>query len=61
MKFLMTPKNKMIAIVGEAITKTLKHYANTQPNLASEATRMHIAADILDKILKVIDDPNFKK
>lgn len=52
----MTPKNKMIAIVGEAITKTLKHYANTQPNLASEATRMHIATDILDEVLKVTDE-----
>jgi hypothetical protein len=57
----MTAKNKMIAVFGEAITDTLKHYANTQPNLASEATRMHIATEILDKVLKVIDGPKFKK
>ena len=57
----MTAKNKMIAVFGEAITDTLKHYANTHPNLASEATRMHIATEILDKVLKVIDGPKFKK
>tara|TARA_R110002020_G_scaffold44223_6_gene127772 strand:+ start:189 stop:362 length:174 start_codon:yes stop_codon:yes gene_type:complete len=56
----MTAKNKMIAIVGKAVTGTLENYANTQPNLASETTRFKIATEILDAILKVIDDPEFK-
>ena len=57
----MTAKQKMIAIVGDAIVNVLTHYGNTQPNLASSATRFKIAQEILDKILVVIDDPKFKK
>ena len=57
----MTPKLKMIAIVGDAIVNVLTHYANTHPNLASDTTRFKIATEILDKILVVIDDPKFKK
>ena len=56
----MTAKNKMIAIVGKAIVDTLEEYANNQPNLASETSRFKIMTDIMDKIVKVIDDPEFK-
>lgn len=56
----MTAKNKMIAIVGKAIVDTLEEYANKQPNLASETSRFKIMTDIMDKIVKVIDDPEFK-
>tara|TARA_R100000700_G_C3170339_1_gene144959 strand:- start:1436 stop:1615 length:180 start_codon:yes stop_codon:yes gene_type:complete len=58
---MATAKDKMIAIVGEAITKVLHHYAHTQPNLASDTTRFKIASEILDEVLKVIDNPKFKK
>ena len=57
----MTAKQKMIAIVGKAIVDTLEEYANKQPNLASETSRFKIMTDIMDKIVKVIDDPGFKK
>jgi 23S rRNA G2445 N2-methylase RlmL len=56
----MTAKQKMIAIVGKAIVDTLEEYANKQPNLASETSRFKIMTDIMDKIVKVIDDPEFK-
>ena len=58
---MMTAKQKMIAIVGKAIVDTLEEYANKQPNLASETSRFKIMTDIMDKIVKVIDDPGFKK
>jgi|TARA_Y100001938_G_scaffold129062_1_gene183525 hypothetical protein len=57
----MTAKNKMIAIVGDAIVRTLTHYANTQPNLASDTTRHKIASDILDDVIRVLENPKFKK
>jgi 23S rRNA G2445 N2-methylase RlmL len=57
----MTAKQKMIAIVGKAIVDTLEEYANKQPNLASETSRFKIMTDVMDKVVKVIDDPNFKK
>ena len=57
----MTTKQKMIAIVGKAIVDTLEEYANKQPNLASETSRFKIMTDVMDKVVKVIDDPNFKK
>lgn len=56
----MTAKQKMIAIVGKAIVDTLEEYANKQPNLASETSRFKIMTDIMDKIVKVIDAPEFK-
>ena len=57
----MTVKQKMIAIVGKAIVDTLEEYANKQPNLASETSRFKIMTDIMDKVVKVIDDPEFKR
>ena len=57
----MTAKQKMIAIVGKAIVDTLEEYANKQPNLASETSRFKIMTDVMDKVVKVIDDSNFKK
>ena len=57
----MTAKNKMIAIVGDAIVRTLTHYANTQPNLASDTTRHKIASDILDDVIRVLENPKFTK
>ena len=57
----MTAKNKMIAIVGDAIVRTLTRYANTQPNLASDTTRHKIASDILDDVIRVLENPKFKK
>ena len=56
----MTAKEKMILIVGEAIIKGLHKHADGQTNLASSATRHVIASDILDNVLRVIDDPKFK-
>jgi len=56
----MTAKQKMIAIVGKAIVDTLEEYANKQPNLASETSRFKIMTDVMDKVVKVIDDPEFK-
>jgi len=51
----------MIAIVGQAIVDTLEEYANKQPNLASETSRFKIMTDMMDKIVRVIDAPGFKK
>ena len=57
---MMSPKEKMIFIVGEAIVKTLHNHAGKQVNLDSSTTRHVIASDILDEILRVIDNPEFK-
>lgn len=57
---MMSPKEKMILIVGEAIVKTLHKHAYKQVNLDSSTTRHVIASDILDEILTVIDNPEFK-
>ena len=57
----MTPKQKMIYIVGKAIIDNLEKYADKQPNLASETTRFRIMTDIMDDIIRVIDDPEFKQ
>ena len=57
----MTPKQKMIAIVGKAIVDNLENYADKQPNLASETTRFQIMTDIMDNVIRVIDNPNFKQ
>tara|TARA_Y100000592_G_C5477651_1_gene323307 strand:- start:2277 stop:2456 length:180 start_codon:yes stop_codon:yes gene_type:complete len=56
----MTAKQKMIYIVGKAIVDNLEKYADKQPNLASETTRFQIMTDIMDDIIRVIDDPEFK-
>ena len=53
----MTVKQKMIAIVGKAIVDTLKEYASKQPNLASETSRFKIMTDIMDKIMRQIENP----
>ena len=57
----MTAKQKMIAIVGKAIVDNLENYADKQPNLASETTRFRIMTDIMDDIIRVIDNPEFKQ
>tara|TARA_R100000353_G_scaffold7423_3_gene9321 strand:+ start:16601 stop:16774 length:174 start_codon:yes stop_codon:yes gene_type:complete len=57
----MNAKQKMIAIVGKAIVDNLESYADKQPNLASETTRFRIMTDIMDDIIRVIDDPEFKQ
>jgi ABC-type Fe3+ transport system substrate-binding protein len=57
---MMSPKEKMILIVGEAIIKGLHKHANKQTNLSSSGARHVIASDILDEILIVIDNPEFK-
>lgn len=57
----MTAKQKMIAIVGKAIVDNLENYADKQPNLASETTRFRIMTDIMDDIIRVIDDLEFKQ
>lgn len=57
----MTAKQKMIAIVGKAIVDNLEQYADKQPNLASETTRFRIMTDIMDDVIRVIDDPEFKQ
>jgi 23S rRNA G2445 N2-methylase RlmL len=56
----MTAKQKMIAIVGKAIVDNLAKYADKQPNLASKTTRFRIMTDIMDDVIRVIDDPEFK-
>tara|TARA_R100000808_G_scaffold6488_1_gene19252 strand:- start:5906 stop:6079 length:174 start_codon:yes stop_codon:yes gene_type:complete len=56
----MTAKQKMIAIVGKAIVDELEQYADKQPNLASETARFEIMTNIMDRVIKVIDDPEFK-
>ena len=53
----MTVKQKMISIVGKAIVDTLEEYANKQPNLASETSRFKIMTDIMDKIMRQIENP----
>ena len=60
-RIYMTAKQKMIAIVGKAIVDTLEEYADKQPNLASETTRFQIMTDIMDNVIRVIDNPNFKQ
>ena len=57
---MMSPKDKMILIVGEAIVKGLHKHSDKQTNFASDAARHIIASDILDEILRVIDNPEFK-
>ena len=57
----MSPKQKMIEIVGSSIDKVLKEKSNKQVNLASESARIDIATEILDIILKKIENPTFKK
>ena len=59
-RIYMTAKQKMIAIVGKAIVDNLENYADKQPNLASETTRCRIMTDIMDDVIRVIDDPEFK-
>jgi len=59
-RIYMTAKQKMIAIVGKAIVDNLEKYADKQPNLASETTRFRIMTDIMDDVIRVIDDPEFK-
>jgi len=56
----MTAKQKMIAIVGKAIVDELEQYADKQPNLASETARFEIMTNIMDRVIKVLDDPEFK-
>tara|TARA_B100001063_G_C16627756_1_gene484139 strand:- start:676 stop:870 length:195 start_codon:yes stop_codon:yes gene_type:complete len=53
----MNAKQKMIAIVGQAIVDTLEEYANKQPNLASETSRFKIMTDMMDKVMRQIDNP----
>jgi hypothetical protein len=57
----MTAKQKMIAIVGKAITDELEECADKQANLASETARFQIMTNIMDRVLKVIDNPEFKE
>jgi len=47
----------MIAIVGQAIVDTLEEYSNKQPNLASETSRFKIMTDMMDKIMRQIENP----
>ena len=56
----MTAKQKMIAIVGDAIVRTLTHYGNTTPDLSDSVVRFKIAQEILDRIMNVLNDPRFK-
>lgn len=57
----MSIKQKMIEIVGSSIDKVLKEKSNKQVNLASESARIDIATEILDIILKKIENPTLKK
>ena len=58
---MMSPKDKMILIVGEAIVKTLRNHSNKQVNLDSSTTRHVIASDILDEILRVENSDDLNK
>jgi len=55
----MTAKQKMIEIVGSCIDKTLKEYGDKPCDLSEKDTRMNIAMDTLDKILLILEKPNY--
>ena len=50
MPYPMKPKAAMVFLVSECIDKVLKHYA-----VADENTRMEIAMDTCDEILRRIE------
>mgnify|MGYP003115710526 CR=1 FL=1 len=58
--YSMNAKQKMIAIVGQAIVDVLEENANKQINLDSSATRFRIMTDIMDKVMRKIENPEFK-
>ena len=56
----MTPKQKMIEVVGSCIDQTLEKYSKKDCDLSDKNTRMDIAMDALDEILRIIEQPREK-
>lgn len=56
----MTPKQKMIEVVGSCINQTLEKYSKKDCDLSDKNTRMDIAMDALDEILRIIEQPKEK-
>lgn len=55
----MTAKQKMIEIVGSCIDETLQEYSKKDCDLSNKDTRIDIAMDTLDKVLLIIEKPEF--
>ena len=53
----MTPRSKLVEVVGEAVYDILKKYSKVSIDLSSSETRLSIAEQVTDKILRKIDAP----
>lgn len=50
-----TPESLMVAVVGDAVSHILNKNKDLQLNLNSETTRIRLATQVTDHILKVMD------
>ena len=53
----MTPRSKLVEVVGEAVYDILKKYSKITIDLSSSETRLSIAEQVTDRILRKIDAP----
>ena len=53
----MTPRSKLVEVVGEAVYDILKKYSKITIDLSSSETRLSIAEQVTDSILRKIDAP----
>ena len=51
----MTPRGKLVEVVGEAVYDILKKYSKITIDLSSSETRLSIAEQVTDRILRQID------
>ncbi len=51
----LTPRSKLVEVVGEAVCDILKKYSKVSIDLSSSETRLSIAEQVTDKILRKID------
>ena len=57
----MNAKAKMVEIVGSCIDKVLKAKSTQKVDLTIEAERIDICMDVCDEILRIVENPEFKK
>jgi len=50
-----TPESLMVAVVGDAVSHILDKNKDLQLNLNSETTRIRLATQVTDHILRVMD------
>ena len=53
----LTPRSKLVEVVGEAVYDILKKYSKITIDLSSSETRLSIAEQVTDSILRKIDAP----